>query len=391
MEKEVIKERVESFEVYKDNLYTRNVHGLDESVTVRLIKGQKFASASAQNVGDAERLALQHLAHSPEGSYYFTSQKPRSSRLHDNLVVEKLMEVFESLSAELFNLSAKHVMDVQLSSSLHYFSLTNDHVSFNWATSYFSMVVTLRGNGWSDAVFYSSWRFSPQLDVLREQVRYKVEMHERPAITPPSNLPVVLNYEVAAQFINFFLSFASANKVFSQESDWRKGHVVSEAELNVFIERDGGSGPYAFDDEGNVAPNLTLIDHGVLNFIYSNMEKRALGVDAEHGFGFRAGNVVIDLPSLRFEVNDKEEPERFILIEDCHGLHTANPTTGEFSCSVPFATLHTAEGVKRLKPFTMVGNVLHSFKYVSALNNEYKWVGHVNTAPLILPDVKVVS
>jgi PmbA protein len=214
----------------------------------------------------------------------------------------------------------------------------------------------------------------------------------RPA---PGRQPVILDREVAAEFLSLLGATLSADALLKGRSLWagRVGATVAAAAVTVVDDPTlaGAVGSAPCDDEGQPTRRKVLIDAGVLaGFLHSLETAHRMGL-APTGNGFRRdfespplprpGNLVLQ-PGTRSPETWAGASGAIALVDDILGAHTMNPVSGDFSVG---ASGFVCEGGRR-RPFrgaTIAGNLGALFASIAEVGDDLRFFGSV-AAPSVL-------
>jgi PmbA protein len=214
----------------------------------------------------------------------------------------------------------------------------------------------------------------------------------RPA---PGRQPVILDREVAAEFLSQLGTTLSADAVLKGRSLWAGKVGAAAAAATVTVVDDptlaGAVGSAPCDDEGQPTRRKVLIAAGVLaGFLHSLETAHRMGV-APTGNGFRRnfespplprpGNLVLQ-PGTRTPESWTRAAGRIVIVDDILGAHTMNPVSGDFSVG---ASGFICESGRR-RPFrgaTIAGNLGVLFASIAEVGDDLRFFGSV-AAPSVL-------
>jgi PmbA protein len=206
---------------------------------------------------------------------------------------------------------------------------------------------------------------------------------------------VILDREVAAEFLSLLGATLSADAVLKGRSLWagKVGAAIAAGAVTVIDDPTlpGAAGSAPCDDEGQPTRRKLLIDAGVLNgYLHSLETSHRMGVNPT-GNGFRQGFESLPLPRPG---NLVLQPGRcspaawtraagtIVLVDDILGGHTMNPVSGDFSVG---ASGFIWEGGSR-RPFrgaTIAGNLGTLFASIAEVGDDLRFFGSV-AAPSVL-------
>ena len=210
-------------------------------------------------------------------------------------------------------------------------------------------------------------------------------------------LPVVFTTRAILPLISILFTHLSAKSVRTGFSKFATGLGSEVISNEITISDFGGyDGPRKrpIDDEGIPSTKRDIITNGVLNRNLYNMEEWFLSNNTDPewksdlGFTTRGPNLRPDIDVSNVEIapgnhNFDSEYDEYIVVDDYHGIHTANTSTGDFGVSVVEAWIDGKE-TEPLKPFALSGNIFDLFKSakLASKQSRYMWL----TSPYLLSD-----
>ncbi len=212
---------------------------------------------------------------------------------------------------------------------------------------------------------------------------------------PTGTYPVLIDREEVPSFISMLLSHLSAQEVLDEKSllKGKVGQKVAASILNLlddpFDER--GSGLRSFDSEGTPSRPLTLIQEGVLQSYFTNLETaQRLGV-ANTGHALRSPSSQMSIGPSNIVVQSGEESfadlvggkGKVVHLSTLNGgLHAGyKASTGDFSLP---AEGFLYEGGKNLGPvdqFVVSGNILDLLMKIEKIGRDYNSPGNSILSP----------
>ncbi|MFC2154325.1 TldD/PmbA family protein [Candidatus Altiarchaeota archaeon] len=180
------------------------------------------------------------------------------------------------------------------------------------------------------------------------------------------------------------------------------GEDFASPALTIFDDGtlDGGLNSCKCDGEGVGMQKKTLIEKGVLNcFLYD--VKRALKEGKEStGNGLRGYDSLPEVGPTNFVVGPGgssreellKEAKGGLLVHSIVGVHTANPTSGDFAVELENTFfIEGGERGKAVKKGILTGNMFDVLKKISLVGKESKQTGVVVTPPILTEPLKVVA
>jgi len=245
-----------------------------------------------------------------------------------------------------------------------------------------------------------------QPEAVTEAVLRQLELAKNQASVASQQLPVIFTpHGVASALIRPLMMALNGKTVLEGASPIgnRLGQSVFDEKLRLLddptIAYRPGSRPC--DDEGVPSQCTPLIEDGVVNSFYYDLQTAALAHTQSTGNGIRShGGLPSPSPTafiiapgnttLDEMVNDIKEG---LVVEQLMGAAQGNILGGDFSGNVLLG--YKVEGGKivgRVKDTMVSGNIYQLLKQVAAIGSEAKWVGgSLNTPPLYCPSVSVAS
>jgi len=219
---------------------------------------------------------------------------------------------------------------------------------------------------------------------------------------PSGRQPVILEREVAADFLSLLGAMLSADAVLKGRSllAGKLGAAVASRSVTILDDPTlpGAVGSAPCDDEGQPTRRKVLIDGGVLRgYLHSLETAHRMGGDPT-GNGFRGdygalplprpGNLVLQ-PGSHDPASWTREQRAIVVVDDILGSHTMNPVSGDFSVGASGFVFEQG----RQRPFrgaTIAGNLATLFAAVAEIGSDLKFFGSV-AAPSVLVSALDVS
>ena len=160
-------------------------------------------------------------------------------------------------------------------------------------------------------------------------------------------------------------------------------------------------GSHPCDDEGVPSQRTPLIEDGIVNSFYYDLQTAAMAHTQSTGNGIRSHGglpspsptaFIIAPGNTTFDemVNDIKEG---LVVEQLMGATQGNILGGDFSGNVLLGyKVESGKIVGRVKDTMVSGNIYQLLKQVAAIGSEVKWVGgFLCTPPLCCPNVSVAA
>jgi PmbA protein len=222
----------------------------------------------------------------------------------------------------------------------------------------------------------------------------------RPA---PGRQPVILDREVAAEFLSLLGSTLSADAVLKGRSLWagKLGSAAASGAVTVVDDPTlpGAVGSAPADDEGQPTRRKVLVDAGVLaGFLHSLETAHRMRVEPT-GNGFRGdfqslpmprpGNLVLQ-PGARAPESWVPSSGAILLVDDIMGAHTMNPVSGDFSVGASGFVCERG-GRRPFRGATIAGNLGALFAAVAESGDDLRFFGAVAAPSVLVSSVDISS
>jgi len=243
-------------------------------------------------------------------------------------------------------------------------------------------------------------------NAVADEVLHQLELAKNQASAPTRLLPVVFTpHGVDSALIMPLIAAFNGKTVLEGASPIgsKLGQLVFDEKLQLWDDPTIAYRPASrpCDDEGIPSQRTPLIDKGVVASFLYDLQTAALANTQSTGNGRRGRGglpapspsaIIIAPGNTTFDemVNDIKEG---LVVEQLMGATQGNILGGDFSGNVLLG--YKVEGGKivgRVKDTMVSGNIYQLLKQITAIGSETKWVGgFLNTPPLYLPSVSVVS
>jgi PmbA protein len=219
---------------------------------------------------------------------------------------------------------------------------------------------------------------------------------------PAGRQPVILDREVAAEFLSLLGSALSADAVLKGRSLYAGKVGAREASGAVTVVDDptlpAAAGSAPCDDEGQPTRRKTLVDAGVLNgYLHSLETARRMG-ERPTGNGFRSGyestplprpgNLVLS-PGRGSVARWSSGAGTILLVDDILGAHTMNPVSGDFSVGASGQVLGPGGRARPFRGATIAGNLRALFLAVAEAGDDLRFFGAVAAPSLLVRDLDI--
>lgn len=221
---------------------------------------------------------------------------------------------------------------------------------------------------------------------------------------PSGKYPVVMSPRVGVQLLQLVTNALSAEAVQRGRSFFagQRGRSVAASVVTLIDDPllPRGVASAAFDDEGMPHQRLEILADGILKEYFYDLRSAFKDKTVSNGHGLKAslGALPRPAPTNFFmkagssSVMDLlgSDPHVF-LVNDVMGLHMADPITGEFSLGASGRLYEKGKPVRSVRGVTIAGSVASIFKSVSAVANDFRWMGSFGSPSFLLSSVTVAG
>ncbi len=389
------------------------------SVALRIIRQGKIGYATTTELGDSQNLvnmAVETAQFGMAAKFELPSLTSYPQvEVFDPDVKSVSIEEMVKLGEELITIVRGHTSDIVceagVTKSVISVRIINSRGGqANYKESIFSLGIEGQLIRNTDMLFVGESESSchPLLEpkTVAEAVLQQLELAKNRASAPTKLLPVVFtpNGVASALILPLMVAF-NGRTVLEGASPIgnRLGQPVFDEKLWLWDDPTLAYRPESrpCDDEGIPSQCTPLIKQGtVANFLY-DLQTAALAHTQSTGNGRRShGGLPAPSPSAfiiapgdtTFDemVSDIKEG---LVIEQLMGAEQGNILGGDFSGNVLLGyKVESGKIVGRVKDTMISGNIYQLLKQITAIGSKPKWVGgFLNTPPLYLPSVSVVS
>lgn len=250
-----------------------------------------------------------------------------------------------------------------------------------------------------DSAFYRNSKDFRADEVARTAAKRAVD---KLGATPPDtgHYPVVIDAEVAAEFVGLFTDYFSAKSVFLKESLFKDDMGKTIASPAITFTDDpflkDGLGTRSFDSEGAASRVTPLIENGVLksfltNSVYAKRMKLPMTASASRSarsqLEIGVSNLIVKPGTMTLEQLLAKYP-KVIYITDFAGYHAGfNESSGDFSLQSEGELWENGKRVRPLCNFVTAGSVRQLLKDVEAVSSRRL----KPTGSIIAPDLLIKS
>ncbi len=214
--------------------------------------------------------------------------------------------------------------------------------------------------------------------------------------------PVVLEAEVAGEFLSMMASGFSAENVQKKKSLFigKLDNEVVSPIITVFDDGllEGGLGTAPSDDEAVPTRRKTVIDKGRLALFLYNTYSANKDKTVSTGNGMRGGFKGVPgvgVTNLYIEPGKSSFQDLIfsldggLLITEVMGMHTANPISGDFSVGATGFWVENGKKAYPVREITIAGNILDLMRHVDAVGSDLRFSGRVGSPSLRVKELSI--
>jgi len=214
--------------------------------------------------------------------------------------------------------------------------------------------------------------------------------------------PVVLEAEVAGEFLSMMASGFSAESVQKKRSLFmnRLDKQVASGVITVLDDGllEGGLGTAPCDDETVPMQKKIVIEKGRLAMYLYNTYTANKDKTVSTGNGMRGGFKGVPgvgLTNLYIEPGNATLPElissidRGLLVTEVMGMHTANPISGDFSVGATGFWIENGKKAYPVREITIAGNIIDLMQHVDAVGSDLRFAGRINSPSLRIKELSI--
>ena len=214
--------------------------------------------------------------------------------------------------------------------------------------------------------------------------------------------PVILEAEVAGEFLSMMASGFSAENVQKKKSLFI-GKLDTEIVAPIITVLDnglleGGLGTAPSDDETVPMKKKTVIEKGRLALFLYNTYTANKDKTVSTGNGMRGGfkglpgvgvtNLYIDPGTLSLDALIVSL-DQGLLVTEIMGMHTANPISGDFSVGATGFWIEKGKKAYPVREITIAGNILDLMKHVDAVGSDLRFSGRIGSPSLRIKELSI--
>lgn len=400
------------------------LHDIDTSmlsgVSLRIIKNGKLGFAYTRNLKDRKELvnnALASLAGGVNAGYLLPATSALPSRAsHDESVGQvtgtQLLAEAERVAGVLSSRTDGEITSVcytdRKSMRIINSAGTDLSAKFSYAGSFGEIIIPGSGNGIGRGQVLKT--FAPMPDrLLDEAVRLYLSCKKEAKAT--AGRMQVLFMPASLLALMWRIASGTSGRSLYEKITPLAGKVGQKlfSDLLTVVDDpldDQFPGARVFDDEGSAALPFTLIDKGVFNGFYFDLDYAHKTGSKPTGHGYRrgqwGGDPVMLKPSpglarpfIRPANATMHELigqiDRGVIVEDALGAHSGNIPNGDYSIGIsPGLYVEKGEIMGQLKDAMIAGNVYETLKNVIAVGDTlYPGPGGAWVPPLLCDSVNV--
>ena len=396
------------------------VTDMESGFSLRIIKDGKLGFAYTRNLLDREEF-LQDARNSLEGGVEAGYELPLTTEVpHLNtydaaaeavtstMLVEECRRVCDILGAKTDGeiMAGAHVV----AGTERILNSAGTDLSTRFSSVGIHGAAIFPGSGQGIGRYHSQKGFQPLPDALIDETVYWYTQAAR-EVTPKGGKMKVLFMPQSMYALTWRInSGASSKSVYDEISPIAEkvGQHILDPKLTLISDplNDQHPGARAFDDEGVPSTTMPIIEKGVLNTLYYDLNYANKLKAASTGHGFKTqrwGGDVFSMrpnPSLSHLVIQPGDTtfadlvksmDRGLIVEGALGAHSGNIPNGDYSIGAdPAFYVENGEIVGRAKDVMVAGNIYNTLNAIIALEDTLHR-GHGGWVPAILCDKVSVS
>ncbi len=380
--------------------------GNDEGAGVRVINGKKIGFSfanSKEKLGDAIKTASSISKFSEKSEFSFAGpQKYKNVSSWDRKVAEagekELKEIVDEV-ANGVNRSGSEVARIFLVSGKSEAAIANSSLLFGKEQGTSCMVYAEarngKGSGFAD---YSGYKMIKEPFELGKSAGMMAKKMRSPKKLQGGKYTVIFSHETLASLVGLMLNSFSGElkrRKISNLHD-KEGKLMFDRRLNIWDDPFAeGTGKSAFDGEGVASQKLALVENGIVrNFYYDRETAAFAGVKKDGNCARDAYSSYPDIGASNTVIGKgegMEEPSKYVYIESMHGLHTANPTSGDFGAEASVAFLRENGKETAVRGFMVSENVFNLFSRIDCIGTKQAINGEFISPQISFKGVALVS
>ena len=411
---ETYKIKVEATKMQFQNSILQNIdNGIQSAISLRAIRNNKLGFAYTRNLLSNEEL-IKNAESSMLGQVTAEYRFPHSP----------LVEALDSYDAGIVNLEADRIADecqhisayikrntdaeveIYAGKEISSLELMNSNgTDLTHLESIYSIYFALVYPGSASGISYYIQAKNFQdidLEILDKIIeRYKAGNR---LVQPESGTMQVLFTPLTMHAITWRLALGTSSRSFYDKITpiaEKLGIRIFDSKLTIFTDplddRYPGSRP--FDDEGVVCRRHVLINNGVFQKRFNDLNYAAKLKEKPTGHGFRNSMTSLPHPSLQYlhMLPGHESLEEMIkgmkkgiILESILGAHSGNLANGDLSIGVsPALYVENGEIKGRLKEGMVSGNIYQMLKKVEGVEDTVHATGNAMLPSLLFSDIHV--
>lgn len=322
--------------------------------------------------------------------------------------IEEKMALIKELEAQIKKADSR-ITDIELgySEAINEYTLMNSYgLNLKSKTNYCSIYAQVVAVG-SDKQTKTGFKVFTDNDLEKFNMNEFVDKVVDETISQLNGGPclskkykAVLNPDVTASLINFFISNAIADEVQKNTSLFKgKLHQLVASKKVTIEERPLDKNPFFryFDDEGVATYNKKIINKGILEtYLYNLATAKKDNVEST-GNGYRgSGKVQTSTTNIVLKPGKKSEEELFALVNegiyitDVEGLHAGmNPQSGNFSLQAKGYLIENGHRGKPVCLITVAGNLFKVFKDIKEVADNAERIGETSSCSVYVKELAI--
>lgn len=380
--------------------------GIDEGFGIRVLKDKRLGFSytnSLSKIPDAVKNAAALSKFSVQTSFSFPEkQKYKKIEAYDKKFDGISIKNLDEMISEILNGIKEHSEPLRIFLTLEIGKKIIANTNLVFAQSRYSSLSAYaeaknqKGLGIEE---YSHYKMPKNFRKIGENAGIMAKQTMHPKKIKTGRYSVVFSQEVLASLFDLLVSsFSGELKKRKTSKLWNKeGKKVFDERLSIYDDPfKDGEGKCAFDDEGVRTNKIPLVEKGIVKNFYYNLEISALCNLKKQGNCTRSSYAVqpgLGNSNIVVKENKKNlgKLNDYVYVESAHGLHTANPTTGNFGCEVNIAFLCKNGEKTALQNFMISENIFKLFNKIEDIEKKQIQTSDFISPRIVFKDIALIS
>ncbi len=380
-----------------------------EGIALRLWKDDKPGTAVAYGPVEPSVLVEKALAlaalNTVSPPRFSSPRQVKESHLGEDFTVETLMAWGQGAIAELRETFPEVLCSGELTCSTETTRLVNSEgLDCTWtesSLSYYLGVEWIRGDDFLAVYDGEQCRGSANMDQLVHNLRQRLQWAADNQAIATGKLPILLTSSAASLLWGTASEALNGKRVVEGSSPWSDRYQKTVAVPELRLWQDPTQSPFdcPFDDEGSPTQYLSLIEAGIVQQFYCDLERGEKLEQKSTGNGFRGGlagnpdpglvNLLVASGTASFDQLLSQLGNGLVVDQLLGG---GADISGDFSVNVDLG-YRVENGVitGRVKDTMITGNVYELLNQIQGFGGDRRWQGSCATPSLIIDGVSVIA